>query len=530
LEQYDIVIIGGGLPGAAAATLLRRVAPEQRLLLIEARGAFAPATLPTSEVSGLFLTQRLRLWDHLARHELPSHGPRFWFHNDDVLRIQDASELGTRLLPPTPSFVLREDLLCEHLLQRAQRAGAEIARPARVTGVSLRPWKGRVRFQVQDRDEQEIEATWVLDASGRRTVVGRALKLVRPNLEHPIGAVVGRWIGDVDIDGPTFAGASRFGRGSFGARRLGVNHFQGYGYRIAVRPIVSRGDDEQRGLSIAILYDKRVHNLHEEPSLGDAYTAFLSGLPAVRQLLQRATLPRQELTVIPHLAYDLAQVAGPGWMLLGSAAGYLDPVGAPSTDLATHAVEFAADAVRRKAANEPVEQRLDRFDRDFRASWRRRFEARHKDHFLFAGDFDLYWPSFLVDRSLYMLSEVSPIAWRTGDHPTPLPLVGPAGALRAGLLRALTRRMVRLGRRRMWTGHYGRTNAGSRVHHRADLGLGSLLTLVHGLAGWALREFENLGLQWSLLTAQWRGARGLPEGAELSTLPEGVTSLGDEPS
>lgn len=527
MERYDIVIIGGGLTGAAAATLLRRVAPEQRLLLVEARSSLEPAALPTSEVAGLFLTQRLRLWDHLARHELPSHGPRFWFHNDDVLRIQDASELGTRLLPPTPSFVLREDALCEHLLARAEHNGAEIARPAEVTGVSLRPWDARVRIAGPD-GEHEVAATWLLDASGRRAVVGSALDLVRPQMKHPIAAVIGHWRGDVDIDGPAFASGSRFGRGSLGARRLGVNHFQGYGYRVAVRPIVPRGDEDTRGLSIAVLYDKRVHRLHEAADIGDAYTAFLSGLPSLRQLLQRATLPRQELTVIPQLAYDLGQVAGPGWVLLGGAAGYLDPVGAPATDLAAHGVDFAAHAVARRAAGEPVERDLERFDRDFRLSWRRRFEGRHRDHFLFCGDFDLYWPSFLVDRALYMLQEVTPGAWHKPGRPTPLPMLGPVGATRAGLLKAMTRRMVRLAKRRMWTGHYGRTNAGVRVHHRADLSIGSVLTLVHGLAGWALREFENLGLQYSLMSARWKGHRELADGAAQSTVPEGFTCVGDE--
>lgn len=517
MERYDVVIIGAGLTGAAAGRLLRQRMPQARVLLVEALPSFEPSCLPTGDVSGIFLTRHLRLWDHLAQRELPSHGSRFWFHNDDVLRIQGATELGTRLLPPTPSFLLREDVLAEHLLEQARRAGCEVLRPARVTGLEIAPWDSRLRLRSGD-DEAEVAATWVLDASGRATTLGRHLDLIRPNSDHPVAAIVGRWQGDLDLDGPGFAADTDFGRGALVSRRLCSNHFQGYGYRVILAPLVDRTGDAPHQLSVALLFDKRVLDLHRAEHIGDAYSAFLSGLPATRQLLQRADLPRQALQVIPQLAYDADAFAGPGWSLMGSASGFMDLLCSPGADHAARTVEASVALVTEQLSGRPVDAALARHNRDFLRSWRRSFRARFKDRYLVDGDFDLFWPSFLLDRSMYMLTEVAPVAWRSGTYLPRPPMAGPVGALRAWLMRWYSSRFLLLARRRMLTGHYGRANAGKRLHYRSDAGWGSLLGLVHGLAGWGVREVESLGL----LVDWLRGERRMPEGADLATLPEGI--------
>jgi flavin-dependent dehydrogenase len=522
VEKYDVAIIGAGLTGAAAGQLLSQRLPEARILLVEAQPAFEAGSLPTGDVAGIFLTRRLRVWDHLARHELPAHGPRFWFHDDDVLRIQDASELGTWLLPPTPSFLARKDLLSEHVLAQAVRSGCELMRPVHVAGVDLGDYDARLTVEAHDGRSQQIAARWVLDASGRSTVLGRHLGLVQPNREHPIASIVGRWRGDLDLDGPVFAGESDFGRGALVSRRLCANHFQGYGYRVSFDALGNRGD-ESRELVVSLLFDKRVLDLHRAEDIGDAYTAFLSGLPATRQILQRAELPRQALKVTPHVAYDLDRLAGPGWALLGSASGYVDPCCSPGTDHAARTIEAVVELVTEQLEGRPVADALDRHDRLFRTSWRRTFQARFKDRYLLDGDFDLFWPSFMMDRALYMLSEVAPVAWRTTRYLKRAPLTGPLGWLRAGLMRAYSRRFLTLARRRMWTGHYGRSNHNIRLHYKTDLGWGSLVTLVHGLAGWGLREFEGLGLAVDRL----RRRKELLEGADLVTLPEGIDILSD---
>jgi flavin-dependent dehydrogenase len=528
VQQYDSVIIGGGLTGAAAGLLLLRARPHARVLILEAAEAFPPVSVATSEIGGLFLTSTLRLWDHLAREELPSHGPRFWFHNEEVLRIQQATELGTWGLPSVPSFLLREDVLNEHLLERAVNAGCELSRPARVTDIMVRPWDSRVRWQEPD-GEHEVRTPWVLDASGRSCVLGTALGLVRPNLAHPITSITGHWTGDLDLDGPAFDPDTEFGQGPAAARRLCTNHFQGYGYRVLVQPTGGRTVDAERGLRVSVVYDRRVIDLDPTRDVGDAYTRFLSGLPATRQLLSQASLPRQSLEVLPQVAYDLDQVAGLGWALLGSAAGYVDPCGSPGADNVARTVGAALRFVIDHLDGKPVEQAVSRYDAAFVRSWKRAFEGRYRDRYLLCGDFDLYWPALLMDRALYMLCEVAPRARAPSRAIGRLPMEGLVGTARAALMRTYTARLRTLARRRMWTGHYGRHNAGRRLNYRTDLGAGSLWTLLRGLAGWALREFEDVGLSAAYRLDRWRGIKTLPEGADLTTLPEGIETVGSPP-
>ena len=527
MERYDAVIIGGGLTGAAAALLLKRVRPEARVLVVEGQSEYGPRSVATSEIGGLFLTSTLRLWDHLARDELPSHGPRFWFHNEDVLRIQDASELGTWQMPPTPSFVVREDVLEEHLLARAEQKGVEVARPATVTDVVVRPWASRVRWTDADDGEHEALATWVLDASGRQCVLGHILGVVQANEAHPVSAVVGRWTGDLDLDGPAFGPDSTFAQGPAVARRLCTNHFQGYGYKVLVQPTGGRAEDQERGVRVAVVYDRRVIDFGSGgDAVGDAYSAFLSGLPATRQLLSKAHLPRQELEVVAQTAYDVRQVAGLGWALLGSAAGSFDPCGSASADTAGRMIEATIRLVVDQLDGKPVEHDVAAYDKAFRTSWRRTFDARFRDRFLLAGDFDLYWPALLMDRALYMLCEVTPRARESQRAALRLPMTGLRGTLRAALMRTYSRRLRRLARRRMWSGHYGHRNMGHRLHFRAGLGIGSVGTLARGLAGWALREFEDLGTLATVAVATLRGMKTLPEGADTSTLPDGIQPIG----
>ena len=75
--------------------------------------------------------------DHLSREQLPKQAFRYWFINDQVTRLREASETGPTQLARTPSFQLDRSKLDEHLLKVAAREGSEVWRPAKVTAWSL---------------------------------------------------------------------------------------------------------------------------------------------------------------------------------------------------------------------------------------------------------------------------------------------------------------------------------------------------------------------------------------------------------
>jgi len=70
--RYDAVILGGAFSGASAAVLLRRELPQLRVLIVEKAEAFDEKVgEATTEMSAMFLTRRLAMWQHLENEQLP---------------------------------------------------------------------------------------------------------------------------------------------------------------------------------------------------------------------------------------------------------------------------------------------------------------------------------------------------------------------------------------------------------------------------------------------------------------------------
>ncbi len=200
MKHYDVVILGGAFSGAAAAVLLRRDRPDLSVLVVERLEAFdAKVGEATTEMSGMFLTRRLALWQHLEREHLPKEGLRYWFQNDKVHGHADASESGAFQRSTVPSFQLRRDVLDEHLLATAVAEGAELVRPAKVREVELGDFDHKVTLE-HEGETETVGCRWVLDATGRANFLGKRLGLIERNREHPTAAVWCRWQGVRHID------------------------------------------------------------------------------------------------------------------------------------------------------------------------------------------------------------------------------------------------------------------------------------------------------------------------------------------
>jgi 2-polyprenyl-6-methoxyphenol hydroxylase-like FAD-dependent oxidoreductase len=137
-DRYDVVVVGGAIAGGSTALLLLRQRPELRVLVVEKSRRFdAKVGEATTEMSGMFLTRRLGLWQHLELDHLPKEGLRYWFANESVSTHAEATETGGVVRSLVPSFQLRRDRLDQHVLDLAVAAGAELLRPARVRDLRI---------------------------------------------------------------------------------------------------------------------------------------------------------------------------------------------------------------------------------------------------------------------------------------------------------------------------------------------------------------------------------------------------------
>jgi flavin-dependent dehydrogenase len=489
MKQFDVVILGGAFSGASAGILLRRERPELSVLIVERQEAFdAKVGEATTEMSGMFLTRRLAMWQHLEREHLPKEGLRYWFHNEKVRCHAEASESGAFQRSTVPSFQLRRDVLDEHLLATAVAEGAELRRPARVRDVELGSFDHRVRIEGPGGEVEEVACRWVLDATGRATVLGKRLGLIERNREHPTAAVWCRWEGVRHLDDLAARGPLSFSRGNVGSRRLATNHYMGFGYWVWFIPL---GNGET---SIGIVFDTRLVEIDRGAGMAAAFEDFLRRIPMAAELLEGATMRSEDLRTFSNLAYVTRQYMGDGWALLGDAAAFLDPYYSPGLDHAAFSVEATVEIVKAQTAGEDVAARITEHNATFLRSYERFFRSIYKDKYFYMGEHDLHAASFLIETAQYYIFLVIPAYLLHGKFHW-MPVLGPKPAFFGyHLMRIYNRRFKAIALARRAAGEAGRRNHGRRVKALFDLKGAPLRMAARGLRIWLAAEVDNVRL------------------------------------
>src|SRR5690242_14903289 len=118
-NQFDVIVIGGALSGAAAATLLLQEEPSLKILILEKSSAFTRRVgEATVEVSSYFLMRCLGLTQYLNHNHLNKNGLRFWFFNERTQTLDQCSEIGGRYLSRVPAYLVDRSTMDEEILRR----------------------------------------------------------------------------------------------------------------------------------------------------------------------------------------------------------------------------------------------------------------------------------------------------------------------------------------------------------------------------------------------------------------------------
>jgi len=491
--HYDIVIIGGALSGAATAILLLREEPSLKVLIVEKSAVFGRRVgEATVEVSGYFLCRVLGLTQYLNEAHLVKQGMRFWFANSRTQSLPDCAEIGGMFLSKTAAFQVDRAALDEEVLARAQKAGAEVWRSASVKKVTLVAGADQEIEVRRQNESSTVTCRWVVDASGCAALLARQEGWLRPNTAHPTTAAWARWTGVKDWD--SFELAQKYPEWAMaccGIRNTATNHIVGPGWWAWCIPL--KGGD----VSIGVVFDQRLVKWPEEGSLGQRIKDFLMQHPAAREIMSDAHWRESDVHWRKNLPYYSTTFAGDGFVLIGDAAGFIDPFYSPGMDWISFTSFSAANLIRRQRKGEDTQMLVAKHNRDFSRSYHRWFEAIYQDKYEYMGEYDLMRVAFLLDVGLYYAGIVSQPFMRGASAYLVPPFSPPLSVPFYWLIRTYNRRLAKIARLRRLKGQLGRCNNGKQcLIPGFTFSKRAVFTVLKNLASWGLLELREGWKTW----------------------------------
>ncbi|MGB1014900.1 MAG: NAD(P)/FAD-dependent oxidoreductase [Nannocystaceae bacterium] len=396
-HKFDVAIMGGGLGGNMLARQLRRSCPNLSVAVFErSREPSRKVGESTVEISSNYLTRRLGLSTYLYTEHLPKNGLRFFFDNAARdAELPSMAEIGSRGFPLTPSFQLDRARLERDLAAFNRADGVAMFPGTRVRNLNLGDGgQGALHTFSAECDGQTatVRARWVIDASGRASLVAKLKGLRVNDVGHETAAAWGRMQGVADIDALSTPVAWRE-RVRHTSRRLSTNHFCYPGYWIWLIPL-------REGItSVGVVCTR--NKWRDELRKPEGLLAFIREHRGVGSLLKDASW--LDVGSYGRLAYTTKQYfSRQRWAVIGDAASFTDPFYSPGIDFLALENDFVCDLIARDFAGEieAFEQRLPLYD-EFMAF---RYEAvlrLYRDLYPTLGSYELFRLKFDFDLRCY---------------------------------------------------------------------------------------------------------------------------------
>lgn len=325
MQQYDIVIIGGGPAGSTTATITKRYAPDLRILLLEkahfprhhvGESLLAGASPVLQEMGAYEAVDQAGFLEKLGATYIWGQNRQPWGFEFDTVLSQLAAQGKTLPEIFTKAWQVKRAEYDHVLLKHAAASGVEVKQGARVLRVLSDQAGGRVSG-VEYSDERGIHSvacSWVLDCSGQSALLSNELKTREYDPHMNNYALFGYWKGAKWLY--EYSGHPDL------TRICILTTPRGWIWYIPLsRDVMSVG---------LVTHRQTLKNMSGGPE--KLYREELAACPELRGLLDRAYLVRiardqkRDICSIQDWSYTSRQISGPGWAMVGDAAGFVDPI------------------------------------------------------------------------------------------------------------------------------------------------------------------------------------------------------------
>ncbi|TDT30091.1 NAD(P)/FAD-dependent oxidoreductase [Naumannella halotolerans] len=331
-HEVDVLIIGGGIAGLTLSIQLLRERPTLNVAVIERQ--FHPVAEAAHkvgessvEMQAHYLRTVLGLQQHMDNEQLHKFGLRIFIENGDNTDIARRVEYGQITHAPLPAYQIDRGRLENHLAKHAEELGATVLTGEQVRQINLLPDQERHQVTVFGESHQiDFAPRWLIDASGRASVLKRKLNLQRP-VGHTMNA---SWLRiDAEIDVESWSqDPSWKERVPSGLRRLSTNHLMGHGYWVWLIPLSSGAT------SIGIVADPRIHPHATFNTLDKAISWLSQREPQCAEEIRDHIDQVLDFRVMANYAYGAQQVySADRWCLTGEAGVSIDPLYSSGGDL-----------------------------------------------------------------------------------------------------------------------------------------------------------------------------------------------------
>ena len=336
MVDYDVITIGGGPGGAAASTLLAQ--RGYRVLLLERSHtprfkigeSLMPATygtlqrmgvLPLLKASHFPRKYSVQFFNRMGKASAP-----FYFMETDPHERSRTWQ------------VLRSEFDAM-LLDNAREHGVEVRRGAVVKDVLFEGERAVGVVVAADHSEHRLRCRVVVDASGQSALIAKKLGLRRPDPELKKASYFSHFQGalrDPGLDeGATLV--------------LHTEEAKSWFWYIPL-------PDDRVSVGVVGSLDYLMAGRAADPQ--QVFDEEVERCPALKPRLANATqvFPVQ---AIRDFSYRSSRIAGDGWVLVGDAFGFLDPIYSSGVFLALKSGELAADSIHAALAEgDPSAARL----------------------------------------------------------------------------------------------------------------------------------------------------------------------------